>query len=82
MSVTKILDHKNLNLLQQVEMRLCHVYFHRTLQYHVVICACILHHFMKLEDIARTAYVKTLAYTTELLLNIKGPRDLNYIQSK
>ncbi len=45
-------------------MWLRHVYFHRTLQYHVVNCICILHHFMKLEDIARSAYVKTLAYTT------------------
>ncbi len=37
MSVTKISDHKNLNQLQQVEMQLCHVYFHHTLPNHVVI---------------------------------------------
>ncbi len=33
---------------QQVEMRLRHIYFHRTMQYHVVNCACVLHHFMNI----------------------------------
>ncbi len=55
----------NQNLLQQVEMWLCHVYFHHILQHHVGNCTCVLRHFMKiLEDIASSAYVKTLAYTT------------------
>ncbi len=49
MSVTK---NSNQNQLHQVEMQLCHVYFHRTSQYHMVNCACVLHHFMKLKDIA------------------------------
>ncbi len=44
MSVTKISDYKNLNLWQQVEMCLRHVYFRHTLPYHVVNCTCILSH--------------------------------------
>ncbi len=41
-----------------------HVYFHRNFQHHMVNCTRVFHHFMKLEDIARSANVKTLAYTT------------------
>ncbi len=54
MSVTK---NSNQNQLQQVEIRLCHVYFHRT-----ATPRCQLR--MQVEDIARSVYGKTLAYTT------------------
>ncbi len=61
MSVTK---NSNQNQLQQVEMWLRHVYFHRTLQHHVVNAHmyCII--LWTFEDIARSTYGKTLAYTT------------------
>ncbi len=74
MSVTKISDHQNLNLLQQVEMRLHHVYFHHTLPYHVGNCACILHHFMKLLKMSLALHTwRPLHTLLELLLNIKEP---------
>ncbi len=82
MSVTKISDDKNLNLLQQVEMQLRHVYFHHTLPYHVGYCACVLHHFMKLLMISLGLHTwRSLHTLLELLLNIKEPRVLNYIES-
>ncbi len=60
MSVKKISDHKNLNLLQQVEMCFCYVYFRHTLPYHMVNCTCILHYFKQevfpVEDLAILAY--------------------------
>ncbi len=82
MSATKILDHKNLNQLQQVKMRLRHVYFHRTLQYiprgqlrmHIV-------SFYELLKISLALHTRPLHTLLELLLNIKEPRDLNYIES-
>ncbi len=82
MSVTKISDHKNLNQLQQVEMRLHHIYFHHTLPNHVVICACILSHFKRQLKNTLALHTRPLHTLLELLLNIKGQRDLNYIQSQ
>ncbi len=60
MSVT---NNSNQNQLHQVEMRLRHVYFHRTLQptWSTAHAYCIILELF--EDIAR-AYVKTLEYTT------------------
>ncbi len=61
MSVTK---NSNQNYLQQVEMRLHHVYFHCTCNttWSTAHESCII--LWTFEDIARSAYVKTLAYTT------------------
>ncbi len=71
MSVTKILDHKNLNLLHQVEMRLRHVYFHHVLPYHLDNWACVLHHFMKHLKISLALHMwRPLHTLLELLLNI------------
>ncbi len=60
MSVTKNL---NKNQLQQVEMRLCHVYFHHicNTMWSTAHASCII--LWTFEDIARS-YMKTLAYTT------------------
>ncbi len=57
MCVTKISDRKNLNLLQQVEMWLGHVYFR-----YMVNCACIVRHFK--QDIFPVEDLAILAYTT------------------
>ncbi len=43
---------------------------------HVVNCACVLHHFI------REQWWRSLHRLLELLLKIKGPRDLNYVQSQ
>ncbi len=60
MSLTK---NSNQNQLQQVEMRLRHVYFHRTCNttWSTAHASCII--LWSFEDIARS-YVKILAYTT------------------
>ncbi len=60
MCVTK---NSNQNQLQQVEMWLCHVYFHCTCNttWSTAHASCII--LWTFEDIARSA-VKTLAYTT------------------
>ncbi len=74
-SITK---NSNQNQLQQVEMRLCHVHFHHNLQYHMVNCACVLHHFMKLLKMSLALHMwRPLHTLLVLLLNIKWPRDLN-----
>ncbi len=61
MSVTK---NSNQNHLQQVKMRLRHVYFHRTCNttWSTAHASCII--LWTFEDTARSSYMKTLAYTT------------------
>ncbi len=49
---------------------------------HVVNCACVLHHFMNFLKISLVHTWRPLHTLLELLLNIKGRRDLNYIQSQ
>ncbi len=63
MSVTK---NSKQNQLQQIEMRLRHVYFHRTCNttWSYAHASCII--LWTFEDIARSAH-KTLAYTTETI---------------
>ncbi len=69
MSVTKNL---NQNQLQQVEMRLRHVYFHRTLQHHMIICTCVLCHFKRYLKNTLALHTRPLHTLLELLLTSKG----------
>ncbi len=82
MSFTKISDHKNLNQLQQVEMRLHHVTF-------ITLCQTTWSsahaYYVILSDSLKNMlalHTRPLHTLLELLLNIKGQRDLNYIQSQ
>ncbi len=62
-------------------MCLHRVYFCRTLPYHMVICACVLRNFKRKLKKTLALHTRHLHTLLELLLNIKEPRDLNYIQS-
>ncbi len=75
MSVTK---NSSQNQLQQVEMRLRHVYSHRTCNtmWSTAHASCII--LWTFEAISLALRWRPL----HTLLEIKGPRDMNYIQSQ
>ncbi len=77
MSVTKISVHKNLNQLQQDEMHFVMFTFiaPSNTTWSTVHAYCIIS--WTFEDIASSAYVKTLAYITGTTSKHQEPRDLN-----
>ncbi len=72
-----ISGHKNLNILQQVEMLLCHVYFRHC---HTTWSTAHAYYIILSKKFPRLKISLALHRPQELLLNIKGPLDRNYIE--